>query len=102
MDKIELLPCPFCNAKAQFREDKLPAGSAHWVECQICDAGTKYGPSQNDVARTWNARADSAKLASAIEVLRHYAHGCDICGSDCEDNDGCGNEAAEWLEENDK
>lgn len=52
-----LEPCPFCGSPAHVRETKAHGAlPIYWVECVICEIGTKYHDSPNGAAETWNAR----------------------------------------------
>lgn len=57
----ELLPCPFCASHAHVRQSCIPEGSrlvAYWIECVICEVGTKYHDNEADAITVWNTRAD--------------------------------------------
>lgn len=59
----ELLPCPFCGSHAHVRDVRIPPDSslrAYWVECVICEVGTKYHDSIQGCAQTWNTRTVQA------------------------------------------
>lgn len=67
MDKLELLPCPFCGGKAKLTEVE-PSG--YVVECTngICNASTNIRYSCGDDARPlvsaqWNRRASLTRPA---------------------------------------
>lgn len=69
-----LLPCPFCGSHAHIRDARVPPNSklrAYWVECVICEVGTKYHDAADKAAQTWNTRANSYDaLVAERDALR--------------------------------
>lgn len=68
---IKLLSCPFCGSdEIVFREstDEM-LFNTFWVECYICEVGTKFGPGKAEAAKTWNTRVNRDDGADL----------CDIC-----------------------
>lgn len=71
----ELLPCPFCGGKAEYRDD----GMTGYIQCQECLARTDGVYSwrdehcKEDVARDWNIRTQSPeeKKQKIIDAIAH-------------------------------
>lgn len=65
----ELLPCPFCGGRAEYKT----TGMIGYVQCQECLARTDTVYSwrdeswKEDVAREWNTRAYPKEVQNAIE-----------------------------------
>jgi len=58
--EVELKPCPFCANAAAVRETKAHGAlPIWWIECGICEVGTKYHGSISEAATTWNTRASA-------------------------------------------
>lgn len=73
----ELLPCPFCGGKAEFREWHYSGVGATGMEepkwrivCLACGADNTYAmDSQESAAFRWNRRADLARAQIRREVV---------------------------------
>lgn len=58
--------CPFCGSHAHVRETKAHGAlPVYWVECVICEIGTKYSESPKAAAATWNTRTSAAASLAA-------------------------------------
>jgi Lar family restriction alleviation protein len=83
----ELLPCPFCGGKAEYKEIEFAPEDehkhdrgGHYIECQGCGASTNLMfPLMDDVSRLlaekWNRRSASldARRKYTPEELGHVA-----------------------------
>lgn len=56
----DLLPCPFCGGKAEFKEDEQYG--ALYVGCVACDIHTVFYTDAGGAAEVWNERATSADV----------------------------------------
>lgn len=98
-DNAELLPCPMCGSHAHVRDARIPEGSrlrAYWVECVICEVGTKYHDSAQGAVTVWNTRALLPVRTTPPGPLhfRHPADGeeveqvkCEVL--DCNESQSC-------------
>lgn len=74
----ELLPCAHCGSHAHLRQTVVSSSLtkdfyAHWVECVICEIGTKFHDSPETAAKTWNTRTRSPADLSAVVDERSRA-----------------------------
>lgn len=70
----ELRPCPFCGGKAEVEETVTEVT----VECHTCFAAIVAAAVNSPtnitaVVNMWNIRTSDKQLASAVEVIAHYA-----------------------------
>lgn len=73
-----LKPCPFDGGEAVTRRTSIsstlsPEFDAFWVECGVCEIGTKYHDSASRAAETWNRRAQSAAFDAAQKAVQEIA-----------------------------
>lgn len=75
MQKIDLLPCPFCGSHANLTKSKANASGTrivYQVKCSDeklncpCSPITKWVDSENEAVRAWNARTISDAMWNAI------------------------------------
>ena len=72
MDSLNLLPCPFCGAKARLEGDEY---GWVFVSCQNVDCEATIGSSWSaeEVAKTWNTRIELVEalylLNKAVEIM---------------------------------
>jgi hypothetical protein len=64
----DLKPCPFCGAKAEFRDDG-ENGSPYWVSCYDCSISTAEFDDPEWPVFEWNTRPDK-ELIAEVEKLR--------------------------------
>jgi Lar family restriction alleviation protein len=51
----ELLPCPFCGGKAEFRSG---SSTTPYIRCKECGGRTKSSRNRENLISVWNRRAD--------------------------------------------
>lgn len=59
MDKIELLPCPFCGGEAEIEEMKrgiLKPTTGYWITCKLCGCHSRAGFDRRKAVEDWNRR----------------------------------------------
>lgn len=51
----ELLPCPFCGGKAEFRSG---SSTTPYIRCRECGGRTKSSRNRANLIAAWNRRAE--------------------------------------------
>lgn len=56
----ELLPCPFCGATAELRDDgdgvTMDGDQPYWIACRDCQASVSHFYEAEDAIEEWNLR----------------------------------------------
>jgi hypothetical protein len=78
VDRLKLLPCPFCGGEAELRKQysALEGEPKHYVRCSDGKCGARYVPGGFPVDE-WNSRQSLSREAVRNEVLEEAAKVCD-------------------------
>ena len=84
----ELLPCPFCGGKAEFRSG---SSTTPYIRCRECGGRTKSSRNSANLIAAWNRRAEHAP-EQAIAATLGVTDATDARQGDagtCHDIGGC-------------
>ncbi len=79
----ELLPCPFCGSKdvEERKAGKAVIGTAYWIACNECGAGSGEASTAAEACEKWNRRAEPK--VKAVDEFGKEVHAGDwvfACG----------------------
>jgi Lar family restriction alleviation protein len=72
MNKVKLLPCPFCGGEAKIHED-LDIDILYQVMCPRCFCKTKFFATTKSAVITWNTRKPMERIVDRLEeMFKHH------------------------------